>query len=722
MAEPSFIKRLFRSVFVIPAIGVLVLVALWTGVLLRLSVESADILQATQTKADLLADALAQHTATTIHDIDVIALVVKREFELNPASINLEALQEEGFFSRATAAQVSVVDFTGRILQSTIPYAEGIYIADRQHFSVHRKPDVRGLYISKPMLGRVSGIWTIQLTRRLDGRGGSFAGVVVVSEDRQYLTREFSNVADLGKGDTATVFLEDGTRLSDGETERATRNTKQDQEQQIVARRPVPGYPLVVEISLSRADAMVPYTRMREIYLAGTAAFSLLFVAFVAAILLLVHRLSRSRNRLRTLSKTDALTGLWNRYGVLAHLEEMLAKQVRLNQLAVVYIDLGNLSQVNDSLGHEAGDQLLEKIAARLQDGLPSSILGRFGGDEFVAILTAGETVDDVYPVMRTALGKINSIFDTPVTLRGNVFSIRASIGISVHARTGDGASTLLREADEAMYSAKSQMKITQKTAWLLFSNEMREDGRRTVEAEQHLRAMLSDGGLELGFCCIRNLSGGAIWGYRAMPTILSKTDNLVPVDELISVTRENGLLGLITEHTLLQMCLTIAGWQGDRTSARLTYRLGKEQFLMNDCASTVRSLAREFEIAPETLVLEVPECAFLDEPVLAETRANELATAGVGLMLHGFSGGFASFALLEKRLFLGVVIHQCPTFTDLLAAVIERVTQSGRMVLLEALEPSADADHSPLVYVIRSLDASLAGQDAVPTTGAAGS
>jgi hypothetical protein len=215
MSTKALAIRTLRSVILVPVVGVLVLAAVWIGVLMRLSIEKAEVLQAAQAKADVLADALVQHTETTIHDVDVIALVVKLQFERDPASVNLQSLQDAGFFTRDTAAQVSIVDTAGRILQSTIPYAGGVYITDRRHFAVHLTPDVPGLYISKPVLGRVSGKWTIQLTRRLETKDRGFAGVVVVSEDRRYLTRGFSDVAALGESGSAAVFLQDGSKLSD---------------------------------------------------------------------------------------------------------------------------------------------------------------------------------------------------------------------------------------------------------------------------------------------------------------------------------------------------------------------------------------------------------------------------------------------------------------------------------------------------------------------------
>jgi diguanylate cyclase (GGDEF)-like protein len=716
MSTKALAIRTLRSVILVPVVGVLVLAAVWIGVLMRLSIEKAEVLQAAQAKADVLADALVQHTETTIHDVDVIALVVKLQFERDPASVNLQSLQDAGFFTRDTAAQVSIVDTAGRILQSTIPYAGGVYITDRRHFAVHLTPDVPGLYISKPVLGRVSGKWTIQLTRRLETKDRGFAGVVVVSEDRRYLTRGFSDVAALGESGSAAVFLQDGSKLSDDAVDehaigrqakgRDSGELTKKLAAQITTRRIVPGYPLYVEVSLGRADALAAYNNMKSAYLTSTVVLSIFFTIFLSAISVLIHRLFKSRDRLRVLSETDTLTALWNRLGLLARLSEEMTRQSSLNRLAVVYIDLGNLKQVNDTLGHEAGDHLLKKIAVRLGQGLSPHVVGRFGGDEFLVIVTPDDSDADVHRATNKVIETIFGIFETAVTLRGSVFPIRASIGVSIHARSEGGVSTLIREADAAMYAAKAQMASTHKTTSRHYSNEMRESGRLAVENEQRLRIAFSDRSLRLAFYPIRALRSKQVEGFRVAVAVLEEQGNLVPLNSSLSINNENGLLGPITEFALAQICITLSNWRDDgAASARLTYPLDREQFLHVDCALIVRELVQRFEFAPGTFVLEVPERAFLDEPVLAAERALALANTGVRLMLGAFSGGFGAFELLKNGLIRGVVIGPQSYSAEILASAVACVTRSGRTVMLESEALSAKVVPSASISVLGILD-----------------
>ena len=241
----------------------------------------------------------------------------------------------------------------------------------------------------------------------------------------------------------------------------------------------------------------------------------------------------------------------------------------------------------------------------------------------------------------------------------------------------------------------------------------MRENACRTVETEQRLRSALSEGALKLALHPVHHLAEERAWGFRVVPAMTDDTNNLVRLRQAVPVTKENGLLALLTEFVLLQACVTITDWKDSKPLTRLSYPLGGDQFLVIDCASIVRSLSREFQIVPDALVLEVPESAFLEEPVLAEKRAVALVSAGVGLMLYGFSGGFVSFALLEKGLFSGVVIDRHPSVTDIFSSVVERVTQAGLMVFLESHESAARFERNPLVYTVNTPDFPLDGSTA---------
>src|SRR6266702_4522089 len=195
--DPAVSRR--RSLLAIPALGVLVLILLWTVIFARLSVEKEATYREAMASAAILSAALEQHTVKAIHQVDQITRFVKYEFEKTPSSFDLASTVEKGVVQSETLVQVSLIDEHGTLIANTAELnPKRIDLCDREHFRVHEHENDDQLFISKPVLGRVSGHWTLQMTRRLNHPDGSFAGVVVVSEDPSYFTSDFYNNASIG--------------------------------------------------------------------------------------------------------------------------------------------------------------------------------------------------------------------------------------------------------------------------------------------------------------------------------------------------------------------------------------------------------------------------------------------------------------------------------------------------------------------------------------------
>ena len=206
--------RLPLSVVWVPAVAMALLVGIWTAVTVRIQTEARQAREAAAASTVELASSFSAHIAKTVHDADVVVRWVKFEYERSPATFNLAAYQQQGMIAADTALQVTIVDANGAVLQTTTPEAQSVNLADRPHFQVHKANANAGLYISQPVLGRVSHHWTLQFTRRLNNPDGSFAGVVVVSEDPDYLTNGFYNLDSLGVNGTLAVISDNGYLLS----------------------------------------------------------------------------------------------------------------------------------------------------------------------------------------------------------------------------------------------------------------------------------------------------------------------------------------------------------------------------------------------------------------------------------------------------------------------------------------------------------------------------
>ncbi|EEF24802.1 conserved hypothetical protein [Ricinus communis] len=284
----------------IPAVTVLLLCVLWTAVLYRLHVEKNAAIREARVSVDILAQSLATHTLKAIHDMDEIALLIKFGYESAPSQFNLDAYQAHGLISSGTALQVTLVGANGHVFKSTGKLSGDVDLSDREHVAIHRRRTDVGLFISRPVMGRVSGQWSVQGTRRIDRPDGGFGGVVVVSENPAWLTASFYNAAALGQHGLVAVLSPDGFPLSRqvGDVSGPMDNRPQpsyvaslrsgndtvvdplDHTQRIVAVRRLEPYGLIVVTGLSLAEALDDYVRMRHVYLAMSIVISVMLAGF----------------------------------------------------------------------------------------------------------------------------------------------------------------------------------------------------------------------------------------------------------------------------------------------------------------------------------------------------------------------------------------------------------------------------------------------------------
>jgi len=471
--------RAFHRAFVLlPALTVLILAVLWVTILVRLRVEKAAVLHDTQVAARTIASALDTHTRKTIHDVDTIALLVKYGYESSPQTFDLKKYQAYGLVTADTALQVTLAGADGQVITSTIPFTGSIDLSDREHFRVHRDNPDTGLFISRPLIGRISRQWSIQATRRINRPDGSFGGVVIVSENPAYLTDGFYTSAALGDHGMIAVLSKSNFMLSrragdapsrTGETMPVGYNLPNraddeftdplDHTERIVASHAVMPYGLTVVAGLSVDEALDDYYRMRRVYVTMASVISVILVGLATWILALIAKLLKGREQLRRLAHTDRLTGLSNRGCITDLLEEAVAAPDAVGRIAVIFVDLDGFKALNDTFGHHLGDAILIEVASRLSDvAYGDGQVGRLGGDEFLVVVTGGD-------VGKTVAGVADGIalaLDWPIDVQGHDYRVCASLGVAV-LQAGDCAEDLVKRADGVMYDAKERSR-TQRT------------------------------------------------------------------------------------------------------------------------------------------------------------------------------------------------------------------------------------------------------------------
>jgi diguanylate cyclase (GGDEF)-like protein/PAS domain S-box-containing protein len=347
--------------------------------------------------------------------------------------------------------------------------------------------------------------------------------------------------------------------------------------------------------------------------------------------------------QLAHLAQHDSLTGLPNRLLFQDRLGQALAQARRRGtQVAVLYMDIDRFKQINDTLGHSAGDALLRLVAGRLSSCIRrSDTLARLGGDEFTVVLNELAEPGDAMRVGHTLVEAMRK----PFALEGRELYVSVSLGISLFPGDGDDAETLLVNADVAMYRAKEMGRDT--FQW--FSPEMNVLARERLELEGDLRRALAAGQLDLHYQ--PQVDGaGRIAGLEALLRWEHPTLGNVAPTRFIPLAEETGLIVPIGQWVLRRACAQAARWRaaGHRW-LRVSVNASALQFRRSDWVATVRSALADSGLPAQALELEITESLLLQS--VTETTANllELRDLGVRIAIDDFGTGYSSLSYLHK-------------------------------------------------------------------------
>jgi diguanylate cyclase (GGDEF)-like protein/PAS domain S-box-containing protein len=352
--------------------------------------------------------------------------------------------------------------------------------------------------------------------------------------------------------------------------------------------------------------------------------------------------LERRAEVIRHQALHDPLTNLPNRVLFLERLAEALAKPRA--KVAVVMLDIDNFKLVNDSLGHSAGDELLMKIAPRLQTALrPGDTIARLGGDEFVVLL------DRISGERSAALvaERIVAAFEIPFELSLGEHFAKASLGIALSDGPESLPAGLIRDADAAMYQAKARGR----GRYEIFDREMR---ARTVERlaiENDLRRALDRDELRLHYQPIVSLRDRSIVSVEALLRWEHPERGLLGPAEFIPVAEETGLIEPVERWVLDVACRQATRWHAARPDSRplgLSVNLSARHFAQRELEATISDVLASTGIEPTSLCLEITESVLLEEPDRAAATIARLERLGVRFLLDDFGTGYSSLAYLS--------------------------------------------------------------------------
>jgi diguanylate cyclase (GGDEF)-like protein/PAS domain S-box-containing protein len=366
-----------------------------------------------------------------------------------------------------------------------------------------------------------------------------------------------------------------------------------------------------------------------------------------AAVLVAIQDVTR-RNRLeaelRHQAFHDSLTNLPNRALFADRVDHAMRQRRSDRTAAVLLIDLDAFKNVNDSLGHTVGDRLLVDVAARLQSVLRGAdTAARLGGDEFAILLEGLPTP----AAARDTAQRLIDALETPFVIAGKEIFIHASAGVTYAGTHGDSADELLRNADAAMYRAKSQGK----GCYRVYEAEMHSAAVARLELETDLRRALQADEFVVEYQPIVSLSANRVVSLEALVRWWHPTRGLVPPNDFIPIAEENGLIVEIGRQVLAIACRDTRVWQKRHPDHHLTIAVNLSTRQLSDpqLVSDVTAILRETELPAGDLTLEITETALMNDPDVAITRLHELKQVGVRLAIDDFGTGYSSLGSLQR-------------------------------------------------------------------------
>jgi diguanylate cyclase (GGDEF)-like protein/PAS domain S-box-containing protein len=386
----------------------------------------------------------------------------------------------------------------------------------------------------------------------------------------------------------------------------------------------------------------------------------------------------------------DALTGLPNRLSFVDSLRDALNRSTASGSpVGILFLDLDHFKLINDSIGHHAGDQLLQAVAPRLRAHLrPGDIVARFGGDEFGILVDRLTDEDEALAIADRVAGA----FREPYAMGGADHFVTASIGIAVARSAGRepiDAELLIRDADAAMYRAKERGRGRCE----VFDAEMRARAVRRLETERELRHALEREELELRYQPVIALGSGEIVGLEALVRWNHPERGMLDPGEFVAIAEDSGLIDPIGRWVQETACRQALGWHELRPDKRpldVAVNLSARQVAHRDLADQVREVLTATGLEPVNLRLEVTESALVDEAAGATATLEALSAIGVRLVLDDFGTGYSSLAYLNRFPFDALKVDR--SFVDGLGveqertAIVEAVLGMARALSLDAI------------------------------------
>ena len=410
--------------------------------------------------------------------------------------------------------------------------------------------------------------------------------------------------------------------------------------------------------------------------------------------------IARHDRDVRRMAYTDALTGLANRLAFREVLDQrMFENSGAARQLALLFADIDDFKRVNDSIGHDAGDEVLIQFASRMRDVIEMhsgerAVLARFGGDEFVILLQLPVDGGDIRDASARLANALVEELGRPILVQGRHVFLGISIGVTLFPDDASNAATLMKNGDIAMYQAK----VAGKNCFRFYSRAMDQAVERRVRMEQDLRGAWERGELSLAYQPVYRLADNRLVGAEALLRWQHPEHGVVSPSLFIDVAEQSGLIETIGPQVLRAACIDARRWQRDFAAGRelfVSVNVSPRQLRAADLSAQVDAVLRETGLAPQHLHIELTETAVIGDEARVSALLARLRNAGVKVWLDDFGTGFSGLSHLRRvpvdgvkidRSFIADVLRD-PDDLALTTAIIAMAHSLGIHVVAEGVE-----------------------------------
>ncbi|MGO4548795.1 EAL domain-containing protein [Paenibacillus sp. 2TAB23] len=446
----------------------------------------------------------------------------------------------------------------------------------------------------------------------------------------------------------------------------------------------------------NREITIVDRTGMQRVILMDTELMAEGEQLFVLAVIRDITQQKEEASLAHFMAHHDMLTKLPNRYHFNRELEASLeAVKTSRALLGVMLVDLDRFKLINDTLGHQYGDEALNEVAKRLHNSVDKRhLLARLGGDEFIILIRGADEYDEIVSLAEN----IHQVFQLPISLQGQDFYLGGSIGISVHPFDDDSSDGLIKRADIAMYNAKH----SGGNQYRLYTNEMIALVQRDVRLEKHLRKALKRKEFVLYYQPQVELETGKLIGAEALIRWHSAELGIVHPGEFITLAEQTGLINEIGQWVIAEACQQGRLWQEQGwDDFMLSVNVSSRQFMQPDFVNKVQDILRSSRLVPDRLCLEITESMVVNNLNVARKMLDELVALGIHIAIDDFGTGYSSLSVI-RQLPIAIIKIDRSFITDMDAyqgglSIVKTIVSMGhdlqKQVVAEGVETKEQRD-----------------------------